>query len=141
MDKAEFFDMIKQNGICAVESEFEDYIWEQRKAAAAEQQRKDIIAALVALCDAGIKDEQKLYDLLYEYFYIDSRTEADSYIKIAKTVNYPLKELRRYLKQEGYSSWEVRTFLEENQAKERLESNTKLHQMPIHELKKYLEEN
>lgn len=148
MEKSEIFDLLKRFGVeikdtslKAIENEFDDYIWKQRKIAVEKQKQKDTIAAIVALCDAGITEEKKLHDLLYEHFYIDSRTEADSYIRVAKTVKFPLKKLRDYLKQEGYTLLEIRNFIESKCVKEKLEGNPRLCMLPIEELKDFLEEN
>lgn len=146
MDKAEIFAILKK--ICieaknissdALMDKLDEYVYEQRNLAKQEQEQKDIIATIVALCDAGITDENKLRDLLYEHFHIDSRNETDYYIKMAKTVSFPAKKLITHLRREGYNHSSIKTFIEKNHVYEKLENNSRLSDMSVTELKNYLE--
>lgn len=116
-------------------------IYKQRKVAVEKQKQKDIVAAIVALCDVGITEEKKLHNLLHEHFHIDSRTEIDSYVRVAKTVNFPLNKLRNYLKQKGYTLLETQNFIKSKHVKEKLEGDPQLCMLSMEELKDFLEEN
>lgn len=70
-------------------------------------------------------DEKEIIKLLHEYWELEEH-EANELLRIVKTVDTPLKLLRAYLQQEGYKPLEIREYIEKNNIKNKLESNSTL---------------
>lgn len=92
----------------------------------------------MALCDIGV-EEEKLYELLYNYFGINDRSEAEKYIREGKNIKFPFRKLRKYLTEQGYTNSEMREFMEVHNVREKLENNVSLSELSTEELKDIVE--
>lgn len=102
------------------------------------QEHKDIVKAIMALCDIGV-EEEKLYEFLYNYFGINDRSEAEKYIREGKNIKFPFRKLREYLTEQGYTNSEMREFMEVHNVREKLENNVSLSELSTEELKDIVE--
>lgn len=116
----------------------QDCIEEECIAEKKKQEYKDIVKAIMALCDIGV-EEEKLYELLYNYFGINDRSEAEKYIREGKNIEFPFRKLREYLTEQGYTNSEMREFMEVHNVREKLENNVSLSELSIEELKVIVE--
>lgn len=92
----------------------------------------------MALCDIGV-EEEKLYELLYNYFGINDRSEAEKYIRQGKNIEFPFRKLREHLTEQGYTNSAMREFMEFHNVRKKLENNVSLSKLSIEELKVIVE--
>ena len=125
---------LKDEGINALKS----YINEECRSARENQKYNDIITSIVALSDAGTKEED-LYELLYKFWRIDSRELAKEYISLGRYVEWPYGRLKRLLKSMGYDNYSIIKYMKEYDVRKKLESNSKLCMLSDEKLKAEIE--
>lgn len=129
---------LKDTAVSALQESVDEIVFDEKRNAKEQQRKKDIITVLMVLSELNVKKDD-MYDLLYRYWQIDSRSEATEFIRIGCTVEYPFRQLRDYLLNNGYSYNEMRNFMENNRVREKLENNPELAKMPIEKLKSEME--
>lgn len=139
MDNGDIVKTIREIKECS-QNKFQECISEVVKEAVDEQRYNDIIKTIVILCDVGVK-EQDIYQLLAEFWGIDNRCRASEYITIGKTIEFPCKRLKAYLKENGFDNISIVSFMKKHSVREKLRNDPKLCELTVEELKSAVEKN
>ena len=100
------------------------------------QRKKDIIVAIMGFIDLKASD-MNILELLQKHYGIDSISEGKKYIIDARS-SYQLKKLNDYLAISGETWMRYRN---EHKLLDKLQSDPKLLEMPVQNLKLYIEKN
>jgi hypothetical protein len=101
-----------------------NYIDEKVNISITKERNNGIEITTETLIEAGIKDAV-IINLLVKYWgLLDD--EARDIVRIIKTIQYPYKALAFYLKEQGYTSKEVKDFMAVNHVRIKLRTNHEL---------------
>lgn len=116
-----------------------NYIDEQVNISITKERNNGIEITTETLIEAGIKDVV-IFNLLVKYWgLLDD--EARDIVRIIKTIEYPYKALAFYLKEQGYTSKEVKDFMNVNHVRIKLRTNHELWKLTPDKLMKKVKEH
>ncbi|MEY2196666.1 hypothetical protein AB7942_28720 [Neobacillus sp. BF23-41] len=105
-----------------------NYIDEKVNKSITKERNNGIEITTETLIEAGIKDAV-IINLLVKYWgLLDD--EARDIVRIIKTIVYPYNALAFYLKEQGYTSKEVKDFMNVNHVRIKLRHNHELWKLP-----------
>lgn len=88
------------------------------------ERKKEVSRATSALYSVKLSDEI-IVRLLKDYWKIN-KVEAIEALRVEKTIKNPMRVIRTYMQQQGYTNVEIRSFLFENDVKAKLEAKSTL---------------
>lgn len=122
----------------AVRSTVTDHEEVEKQSARREQREEDIVNAIIAFAELKLTRD-KVMDLLYRYFNIESIPEAKRFIKQGMQIEYPIIKLDEYLADRGYSYSEIQQFMRDNKVREVLGHEPDLADLSPVELERHFE--
>ena len=96
------------------------------------QRKKDMRRTIMALIKLN-QEDITIYNLMKEYFDIDSINEVESLVCEAR-ISYQIRELRKYFTGKGMSVFEFRKLAQDCKIEEKLYVNVKLRTMSVEKL-------
>lgn len=124
--------------IDAVRTTVADHEEVEKQRARREQREEDVVHAIMAFAELELTKD-KVMDLLYRYFNIESIPEAKSLIKLGMQIEYPIFKLDEYLTDSGYPDFKIQKFMKENKVREMLRREPDLADLSPVELKQHFE--
>ena len=113
-------------------------IIEEAEKAKRDQYEADIIQAILMMCELNVERE-KMFDLLYRYWDLRDRKEAQYAINHVMYEEYPVRRLSEYLK--VHFPKEKDDFMRKHLVRPRLRTNPELSKLSVDKLKIELEKD